>query len=84
MVTDIRWSGVEENTSWNILWKKGYSATDIPIKVSDNTVFELSGAGVCTSVSDVVYSYENFNSIKNIEDFSCNENSYVYIGFFKE
>ena len=84
MVTDIYWSGVEENTSWNILWKKGYTGANIPIKVSDNTVFELSGTGVCNSVSDVVYSYQNFNSIKEIEDFICNENSYVYIGFFKE
>lgn len=84
MVTEVYWSGIEENAAWNILWRKGYEAANIPIKVSDNTVFELSGTGVCYSLSNVVYSYKNFNSMKDIEDFTCNENSYVYIGFFKE
>ena len=84
MVTDIHGSGLITNTFPYIIWKTGYTAANIPIKVSDNTVFELSGTGVCNSVSDVVYSYETFNSIKEIEDFRCDEISSVYIEFFKE
>ncbi len=83
-VTDIQFSGLVTNTFPYIIWKTGFTAANIPINVSDNTVFELSGTGVCNSVSDVFYSYETFNSIKEIEDFRCDEISSVYIEFFKE
>ncbi len=86
MVTDIQFSGLVTNTFPNIIWKTGFTAANIPINVSDNTVFELSGPEVCNSVTDVVYSYENFNSTKDIEDFRCDGNSSIslYIKFFKE
>lgn len=72
-------------TSYGYVNKRKVSGSNIPISISNNSLFELRGTDACLGVFDIQSkTVINESDSSQVIDYWCNENSRVVIQFYKK
>ncbi len=84
-IIHFEWSRIINYTDqYNTVLNQSISGKNIPINLTDKTIYEIQGSYTCNYLNTFEYDYTYGDAYIKIPTFSCDLESYIFLQFFEE